>query len=256
MASQYLSVFVQNALEENEELLQDVLTGRADVETLLTFCENFRLAGIGALFLGSAPKLFRQMLHYSGRAYAHSLGRAGLHTALTSKANPFFDAVGAGDFDAAALIAQVSRRDWVQGEEYEEDFLFVEFLMQRFFLGATPQSGAAMLERYEASLQGAEDCRLPMCHALLNRDSQAFNSALTTFLGEREELLTGLSDGGAVSDEVAATEGNLCVPGLALVKLAERDGLETEQDYLHVPSSARKGGLIAFSPDDWRMLWG
>lgn len=56
-------------------------------------------------------------------------------------------------------------------------------------------------------------------------------------------------------EEESSTEGNLSVEGLALVRLAEHKGLKTERDYLHVPSTARKGGRIAFSPDGWRRLW-
>jgi hypothetical protein len=115
MTSEFLPVFVQNAVEENEELLPDVVAGRADFQTILEFCQNFRMAGIGALFLGSAPKVFRQLLHHSGRAYAHFLTHADKGSTLTSKALPFFDAVASGDFDGASLIARGSRRSWAQG---------------------------------------------------------------------------------------------------------------------------------------------
>ncbi|MBZ4415082.1 Imm49 family immunity protein [Myxococcus sp. RHSTA-1-4] len=255
MTSQFLPVFVQNALEDNEELLPDVVEGRADFSAILEFCQNFRTAGIGALFLGSAPKVFRQMLHHSGRAYAHFLGYADPRTTLTSKALPFFDAVASGDFDGAALIARSSRRSWAQGEEYEEDFLFAEFLMQQLFLGATPRAGADMLERYEAALQGSEDSRLAVCKALLDDDADGFNASLALFLSERGDLMAELNESGALMEEESATEGNLCVEGLALVRLAEHKGLETERDYLHVPSTARKGGRITFSAEAWRKLW-
>ncbi|MFP2932941.1 Imm49 family immunity protein [Pyxidicoccus sp. 3LG] len=255
MTSEFLPVFVQNALEDNEELLADVVEGRADLATILEFCSNFRTAGIGALFLGSAPKVFRQMLHHSGRAYAHFLGYADAGQTLTSKALPFFDAVASGDFDGAALVAKGSRRTWAQGEEYEEDFLFAEFLMQQFFLGATPRDGADMLDRYEAALQGSEDARLAVCKALLAGDAEDFNESLARFLSERGDLLEKLGEGGALMEEESSTEGNLSVEGLALVRLAEHKGLETERDYLHVPSTAKKGGRIAFASEGWRKLW-
>lgn len=255
MTSGFLPVFVQNALEDNEELLPDLVEGRADFRTVLEFCQNFRMAGIGALFLGSAPKVFRQLLHHGGRAYVHFLGYADPGTTLTSKAEPFFDAVAAGDFDGAGLIARNSRRDWARAEEYEEDFLFVEFLMQQFFLGGTPRAGEDMLERYEAALQGSEDARLPVCRALLGGDADDFNASLTQYLSERGDLLAKLEDGEALMEEEAATEGNLNVEGLALVRLAEHKGLKTERDYLHVPSVARKGGRVSFSPDAWKKLW-
>jgi hypothetical protein len=258
MTSEYLPVFVQNALEENEELLKDVVTGRAGFKTVLSFCQNFRTAGIGALFLGTAPKVFRQMLHHSGRAYAHFLRKAGATVAqvtLTSRAAPFFDAVAAGDMDGAELVACHSRRTWGQGEEYEEDFLFVELLMQRFFLRAQPHAVAALLRRYEAALQGAEDVRLPVCKALLDGDGEGFNETLASYLSERDDDLVDLNESGALMEEDVATEGQLSITGLALVRFAEREGLEPEKDYRHVPSVARKGGKISFSADAWQKLW-
>ncbi|WP_158501648.1 Imm49 family immunity protein [Vitiosangium sp. GDMCC 1.1324] len=255
MTSEFLPVFVQNALEDNEELLPGVVAGRADFQTILTFCQNFRTAGIGALFLGSSPKVFRQMLHHSGRAYAYFLGYADVKAVLTSKALPFFDAVAAGDFEGAGVIARRSRHSWAQGEEYEEDFLFTELLMHQFFLDALPRAGEEMLERYEAALQGSDDSRLPVCRALLGSNAEAFNESLALFLSERSDQLAELDAGGALMEEELSTEGNLSVEGLALVRLAERKRLETERDYLHVPSVARKGGRISFSADAWRKLW-
>jgi hypothetical protein len=232
-----------------------MLGGRADFRSALAFCQNFRVAGIGALFLGSAPKVFRQMLHHSGRAYAHFLGYAGEKNQLTGRALPFFDAVAAGDFEGAELVARRSRHSWAQGEEYEEDFLFVEFLMQHAFLGAPPATSEALLHRYETSLQGAEDLRLPVCRALLDADSDAFNESLGLFLADRNDRMAVLERGGTLLEEVSATEGNLSVEGLALVRLAHRHGLQTERDYLHVPSTALKGGHITFTPDAWQTLW-
>jgi hypothetical protein len=255
MTSGFLPVFVQNALEDNEELLPDVVAGRADFRTVLEFCQNFRMASIGALFLGSEPKVFRQMLHHSGRAYVHFLGYADPGTTLTSKAEPFFDAVAAGDFDGARLIARHSRRDWARGEEYEEDFLFVECLMQQFFLEGTPRAGEDLLERYETALQGSEDARLPVCKALLGGDADDFNASLAQYLSERGDLLAKLDEGGTLMEEESVTEGNLSVEGLALVRLAEHKGLKTERDYLHVPSLARKGGRVPFSAEAWKKLW-
>jgi hypothetical protein len=78
---------------------------------------------------------------------------------------------------------------------------------------------------------------------------------LALFLSSRADLLAELDEGGALMEEAASTEGNLSVEELALVRLAEHQGLKTERDYLHVPSTARKGGRIALPPDGWRRLW-
>ncbi|MFL5348292.1 MAG: Imm49 family immunity protein [Hyalangium sp.] len=256
MTSQFLPVFVNNALAENEELLPEVLSARCELGTVLTFCRNFRIAGIGELFLTATPRTFHRRLHQSSRAFAHFLSRADDARKRTSKALPFFDAIAAGDLDGAALIARDSRRTWAQGEEYEEDFLFVEFLMQHFFLRASAADSQALLTRYAKALQDAEDIRLELCQALLAKDEEAFNPALERFLSERQDHYEKLAEEGSVADEVRFTEGMLSVEGLALVRLAEAQGLTTEEDYLQVPSIAREPPPANLPPDSWRRISG
>ncbi|MFY0562676.1 Imm49 family immunity protein [Archangium lansingense] len=168
------------------------------------------------------------------------------------KSRPFFDAVAAGDYEGAALIARHSRRSWAQGEEYEEDFLFVDFLMKLFFLDAPARDCEALLERYEACLQGAEDLRLDICKALLSADSEAFNEALERFLEARKDSLEEMAETQTFPEEMRATEWNLSVEGVALARLAERKGLRTEEEYLHVPSLAREDEPMSFHEDSWK----
>lgn len=255
MTSEFLPIIIKNALEENGEVLPSVLQGKIDLAGILAFCGNFRAAGIAALFLGADTERFQQLLQCSGRAFAHFLGIVDEQVKQTSKSLPFFDAVASGDFEGAELLARRSRRSWAQGEEYEEDFLFVEFCMQWFFLGAPLLECEALLGRYEAALQGAEDSRLPICRSLLAGDSQAFNSALELFLAERSARVETLAMNDRLSEEERATSGNLSVEGLALLRFAERRGMEVERDYLHVPSTARGGGERSFLPDAWMRLW-
>jgi hypothetical protein len=254
MTSQFLPVFVSNALAENEDLLGEVLSARCELSAILTFCRNFRIAGIGELFLTATPRTFHRRLHQSGRAFAHFLSRADDSRKRTSKSLPFFDAIAAGDLEGAALIARDSRRTWAQGEEYEEDFLFVEFLMQHFFLRASAADSQALLKRYAKALQDAEDIRLELCQALLEKEEEAFGQALERFLSERQDHYEALAQEESVTEEVRFTEGMLSVEGLALVRLAEARGLTTEEDLLHIPSIARELPPASLPPDSWRRI--
>jgi hypothetical protein len=57
-----------------------------------------------------------------------------------------------------------------------------------------------------------------------------------------------------MAPEAAATVGRLCVEGLALVRLAERQGMPTREGYLHVPSVAREPFAGAVRADSWLHL--
>ncbi len=252
--SEFLPVYVQNALEDNESLLPAVASARPALKGVLTFCANHRIAGIGALLLTGDGTELRTRLSKSGRAFARYLSCPGVEVPLLSQALPFFDAVAAGDLDGARQIATRLRCDWARGEEYEEDHLFSEYLMRRFFLGADSNSRAALLDRWEAALQGSEDLRLPVCRALEGTDSDAFESAFGPLLAQQRADLAELVELGALEPEAAATERHLSVVGLALTRLAEAAGLAVASEYPGIPSLARDGGPIAFSDDSWRSI--
>ena len=253
MSAVYLPVHIQNALEDNLELLPRIRAG-APQRKVLTFCQNFRVAGIGKLFLDGSPDSFRFHLHQSGRAFAHFLAHAPQESLIASKALPFFDAFAVEDFQGAEEIAQRSRRTWAQGKEYEEDFLFVEFCMQHACLGASRPTLEALLERYEKALEGSEDFRLEVCRALLDAREDAFNAAMEQHLEARSDEWAELEDNGSISPEAMLTEGRFSVEGLGLVRMAERQGIATEPDYLHIPSLARKGRPPAFDARSWERI--
>lgn len=254
MSSRYLLVYVGNALNENLDLLPAMTSDSVERNRILGFCQNFRIAGIGELLMTGLADEFVLRLHQSGRAYAAWLRHASEQQKRTGQSPPFFDAIAAGDFQGAMDITRLSKRSWTRGVEYEEDFLFVEFLMQRFFLDMPHEAGASLLKRYKSALKGSEDLRLEVCSALLESDSERFNDALARYLSEWKDQQDQLEEEGGVPPELLATAGKLCVEAVALARLAERMGLETEEDYLFVPSVTREAVAITFKADSWMDL--
>ena len=254
MTAARLQTFVEMALSDNQRRLSQSLGRSPELKEVLGICRNFRIAGIGALFLSGTSEAFLWRLHQSARCYAHFLPKLEETAKRTGHSLPFFDAITARDLVAAREIALHSRRSWAQGVEYEEDFLFVEFLMQHFFLNMKEEDCRELLQRYETALQGSEDFRLDVCKALLDADEASFGTALTRFLAGRGEHIEEVREAGYMEDDLHATEGQLSVEGLALVMLAEQKGLATEEDYLHVPSIAREPPARVFSEDSWRHI--
>ncbi len=252
--SEFLAVYVENALDANEEALARLSLGVPAMKALLDFCWNYRVAGIGFLLLSGTSDEFRRRLHQSGRAYAYFLPLLPEAAKLGSRSVPFFDAIAAGDLDTAGEIARHQRHTWAQGEEYEEDFLFFEYLMRRFFLDATEAACGALLDRWEVALQGSKDPRLDVCRALQVHDADAFDAGLEAFLAERAAKYDRLIDRELLSGAEADTETKLSVEGLALVRLAGRAGVPTKDDYPGVPSIARDDTPLALPLDSWRSV--
>lgn len=254
MTSEFLPVFVENAIGENDELVQAVARRDATQEEVLAFCRNYRIAGIGDLFLTATPDALHRRLSQSGRAYAAWLAATPGSPQAPSLALPLFDAIGAADQDAAMAIARAAPRAWAHGEEYEEDFLFVELVMQRFVLGAPAAEIEALLTRWETALQGSEDARLDACRALHRGDAQAFDAGLRALLQQRTDDFEERIDAGGVPPEVEFTEALFSVEGLALLRIAEALKLPTDEDYPQVPSIARARPARAYDPDAWRKV--
>jgi hypothetical protein len=251
MNSKFLPAFVQDARLFNADLVPSVRKRQAGLRQVLELCRNYRIAAIGQLLLLGDAAAFQLDLYKSGRGYLYFLEGADEAQLITSRAVPFFDALGARDFEGAREIARRSRRTWASGIEYEEDFLYMEFIMGHFFRDLPDTAAAALLQRYERALQGTEDVRLDVCKALLTRQGEEFNSALDRMMAQREARQTRLREKGSLSEEAWATECQVSIEGLALVTLAERAGLPVRSDYLFIPSLARDGELPGEPPEAW-----
>jgi hypothetical protein len=251
--SDLLPGYVEAALEMNAELFPLLLTpGRPKRSMLLAACSECRVAGIGRMFLEANPDPFHFRLHQSARLYATCIPRIPASDRPTSNASPFFDAVAAVDEVAAAAIARGSAHSLLPDLEYEEEFWFVEVLMQRFFLGKSAADCAPMLERYEECLNGTRDARLPVVRALVDPASENFDDVFVDYAADRANFVEERAALTSVTGAYRATELHLSVEGVALVRLAQRAGIETRSEYQHVPALPLEDPLRVYTDSDWQ----
>jgi hypothetical protein len=217
---------------------------------VIEICNNFRRAAIASLLRTGGGRLFRDRLQRGGAAYAYFLGRSPDNTEeRVSESFPLLDAIGAGDFDTAATIARLSSHRWLKDQEYEEDFLFYEFLMQHVLLGASAAEALAMLDRWEACLEGTEDRRLDVCRAILSVDSEAFAEALPLYLEERQQSYE--EQGDLLPPEIRLTEQAVSIEGLAFIRIAQRKGIAVQAGYQQIPEPTRSDRPVAWSSDSF-----
>jgi hypothetical protein len=254
MSTKFMGAFLSNAAEDCQQLLPGVRSHSVSFRQILDFCTGYRTIAIGCLFMFNDRPSCQRNLFKSGRAFLHYVSGPAPSRMVLSKFKPFFDAVGALDIDGATEIAQRAPSARVADSEYEEDFLFVRFLMARFFLGVAEDALEAMLAQWEAVLEGSEDPRLVACRGLFGRDVDVFHEGLDAYLESLEDRLRRLTERGAISMDQAATEARFSVEALALVVLAERLGLRVRKNYLYVPSTARPLGPPTAPPDAWTIV--
>lgn len=252
MTSRMLPIIRLNAQYDLDNLLPFVIRGNAKKELIDSICYNYRVKGICSFFMEGLPRVLHSNLQKSGAAFLHFLTLAKDAEKITSKAAPFFDAIACKDFDIARQIGVYSRQTWNHEEEYEDDFLYVFFLIKKFFLDAEDKEGISIIKDFEAVLEGAHSARLDICKAFVDHDEQAFDQALNSLIMEHEEYYRSGAERDEIIEEEWATEGQLFIEGLSLVRLAERIGFWTQENYLFIPSLARKDLSIVFEPNSWK----
>jgi len=252
MTSGMLPIIKLNAELDLRGTLPLIINHNADLERVMVFCQNYRRRGICSLFLEGLPRLLHGDLQRSGTAFLHGLLTATNEEKITSKAAPFFDAVACKDFRTAREIARHSRHIWNEQEEYEDDFLYVFFLMSKFFLEGTRLELNAIIERYVMLLDGAMDVHCAICKSFFENDSYAFEASLSELLSQKEDYLKCGMNRDEIPEEEWVTEGLLSVEGIALVRLAEIQGFKTGNNYLFVPSIVLENPKIIYEQDSWK----
>ncbi|MFP2925211.1 Imm49 family immunity protein [Pyxidicoccus sp. 3LG] len=253
MSNKFLPIFVSNARYANQKLLPRLLQGGGSPADALEFCANQRRMGIGALLLLGDSETFQSHLYRSGRAFlALVLQAGGASSVALSRMAPFFDALAARDAQGARQVATLAPRARQAGIEYEEDFLYVCFLMDHGVLGGPEADARACLERFESVLEGSEEPRLEVCQALLARDGQRLEEALQRLVSARLQRYVRLREQGRLLQEEWAMEAKVCVEGLALLALAEELGVKTPRgEYPGLPSVARLQMPPSEPADSW-----
>lgn len=258
-------VAIDNARAQLEPLLGPYAAGQLrEPELPHAFGILFRQLGTSRLLLeGTAEPFFIGQMQ-AASCYAFGLASLREEDKATSLAGCWWDAIGGGYWEAARDIARLSRTTHNPTKEHEDDFLYVMFLMTRFCL--TPKSAesgvadtsttgqAAMLQRWEAVLDGAEDPRLDLCRAIDARDASAFQEALVATGEKRAATLDGMAAKGTLNEEQALWVRPVWPEGLGLLRLAEADGLGSDFDCPGVPAVLRVRPPFRYDRNAWRTL--
>lgn len=253
MKPNFLPIAVKNSGVALEDLVPQVSAAPPRLKYYLHICLLYRRVAVGSLLMSSDPEPFYASLFKSSRAFLHFLTTAPDDEKVTSKSEPFFDAIACRDRDGALAIARASRASLATGREYEEDFFYMRFLMERFFLGTPEDALRRTLDDWTTLTEANPDQRLELCRALLDGDQAAFDSALTTGIEQRQGRIQKQRDRESLNPDEAATLAHVSTEVLAWLELAELAGLNVTPEHPLAPAVARLFHRVRFpSPDSWR----
>lgn len=247
-----LPIIRSNAEYDIGNVLPFILRGKVKQKFMDLLCRSFRRSGICSLFIDGSPHALLQNLQKSGAAFLHCIMTDPGIVSVLSKAYPFFDSISCNDFTTAHGIARTLKCPFNKDEEYEDDFIFVSFLMQKFFLDSSPSCLEETMKRFEVALDGIESARFDICTAFMNKDDKLFSKSLKTLIKEHAERYNEGRKQEYMLEEEWATDGQLFIEGLALIRLAEHMRMSVEGNYALIPSLVRAEVEIVFGPDTWR----
>ncbi len=253
MRSRFVPVILSNADVDLTRLVP-LLTGDAPAGwAFARVCRDYRVRGCAMFFLSGRAESLHRDLQRSGAAHAYFVSHAAEEDKVTSRADPFFDAIACGDEAVARSIAQHSPTAPRTDREHLDDFLYVRLLMQRFFLGASKTEAASILSKFEdVAAEGSPSARLDVCRALLAGDGDAFHAAFLALISEHRAWFENGFRQGRIPEEVWAIDGCLFIEGLALLRLARAARIPIAEEYPLIPSLALAPPRVPYATDAWR----
>lgn len=191
---------------------------------------------------------------YARRYFLRKCARAPITTdrrLALSRTDAVFDALAVGDDGLARDIADLSRADWNRDWEYRDDYCYFS-LIHLFAGGRAVRSPGALLEEFEAALEGQRSVRLELCRALAERDESRFSEAWSELLEETRRSKE--------QERVRMVEPDMeaflfwpgsfvSVEGLALLHVAELQGLVIDVEHPLCPAAARRIRVGTAVPD-------
>ncbi|AKQ70486.1 hypothetical protein A176_007398 [Myxococcus hansupus] len=215
-------------------------------------CVYYQAVGICELLLDAEVDGFFHQLIRSAQTRHWVLERGAklnpppLKLLKASNARGLHAALAANQWELARQLARVSRTTCSDGTEYEDDFLAAHFL-HRYVLDAPQDELRAILDRFEAVLEGGTNPRLDLGRQLLARDAAGCAQAFADLIEERSAKLKKMKrESIYATDSLFVPQSSIYLEGLAWLRILERAEIPTEPEYAFCPSLARQTRYAAF----------
>jgi hypothetical protein len=242
----------------------DLLRGQRRVEVraaaVTTAATMLRQVGICDLLEAADAGRFQAHLQLGAQAYAELLASVRWDDVVdrfylcASRAEPFFDAVAAGDLALGLAIAGAAPTEWSEEDEYQDDFAFVRAAMALLGDGRTeaPDAGAWVDRLVATAPDGPDDPRALACGAILRRAAGDLREAMTALARAHASRVEKDRAEPTTSPEWLATEAHVDVVSLALGRLGALRGLALPARLRFVPSAVlRRPGPAPLPPGAW-----
>lgn len=201
----------------------------------------YRLRAIAGYLATGDTGPYVANLHRSGQTRLYYLqGCAAALTGTerfyrTSRNRAFFDCLAINDLATAQELAERCDNCYVEALEYEDDFLFVQWL-QVFYLvlrgRRSSEELARVLARFRTVIGDEDSPFFSLCEALLSRQARLVEDALRRVVERRATNYARMAELGDLPPVVLQTERFIDVQAVAIVRLASLAGLSLSGELL------------------------
>lgn len=206
---------------------------------------KLRALGIILLVTKADSDGFQFNLIRSGRAWRTYLKRAQAeqaqedHHFCTGRSDPLVDCIATGQFDLALEISGLLPNAWRKGHEYEDDYCFGRLLQILCMPLVDKTLAEPVIRQWETYLDDDDSPRLAVIQSLLNQDQDDFNERFQDLIFNYHAEIEKNKQRGQLEEPHVIAQRRVFVEGLAILRLAEKQGLATEREYDLCPFLAR-----------------
>ena len=212
-------------------------------ELCADLCKRLRTLAISQLLQEGKNNSFFHNLIRSGKVREGYLSRAVAsklapdYLRCSGRYDPLLDAMAANEFALARQIVKVSLTEMLEGHEYPDDYHYAQGL-HRLILNDS-LGCETIVEKFDICLEGENSPRRDLLKSLSRRNQNDFDTAFKMLLEDREREIAANIARGQFADLYVSTARSIFIEGLAILRLAEKFQLVTEDEYLFCPSMAR-----------------
>jgi len=257
-------IFEQNALIRLIESLESISAKDESEQNGFSYysvSKEYRKIACLRLLSKANKKEFASSLAKSAQAWIYFMGLIKQGRNFEDEFNcgiryiSLFDALSCGIIKYAVAIAKSYPNKHTSDYEYEDDFLFYQFISQLTLLSQDEKHKdlKEILARWKEVLQGDPCCFYNICEALQHNDKDAFSNALIEIIQERNEKFENWKISPSYIEEVVASSQHIYVNGLALLRLAELLNIDISEEFESLPNISRVPIDYVLIPDGaWR----
>ena len=239
MSQHNLEIAISNLAFLIEKQLVQIGKKIFNSQNLVNLSEYYDNYGCGNFLLNLDIKLFYVSLYKGAKTYLDLLllrksVNLDEYYLCRSRGTPLLCALAIGDYSLATAIAENSLPFHSQ-MEYEDDYQSYSLLPLLYSCIENSEAIAKGLEIFENTLEGDPSARLDSVKAIYEKDEKLFNESMLLLIEQWRESVKKKRRSDKIEPMYDKTSANIFVEGIALVRLARQNGLDSDLSYSFIP---------------------